>query len=163
MTSKLSSLDCRLLRKLSRHFMFSAQLRTGSIYSGSLTDFTKRASTRIPEVSIFGKFWRRRATYHQGRLDIIPSTLFQQDHRRSARSFTHAGSQPSLASTILLLLDKSVTSDGVLRTRISTFWERCLPQAVSRNSCVKFSPSTWGKAIQSLRCATSSANDPNEP
>ncbi len=100
MTSMPSSPDFRLPQNMTPHIMFSAQLSTGSIYSGSVTDSSRRASTRIPEVSLFGIFWGTRATCHHGRLDIIPSTLLQQDFRRSARSFLHTGSHPSLVSTL---------------------------------------------------------------
>ena len=82
----------------------------GSTHSSSLTHSLKRVSTRNPEMTLFGTWSFFGNPY---------LLLAQQDLRRSARSSTQAGSQPSLAST-LLLFGNSVAPDDVLRTGIRT-------------------------------------------
>ncbi len=91
MTGLFSSPDFRLPRDAVCEKRLSDPLGAGSIHSSSPTDSLKRVSTSIPEMSTAGT-WSFFGNPHL--------LLAQQDFGRSARSFIHAGSQPSLALTL---------------------------------------------------------------
>ena len=124
-TSRLSSPAFRLPRNAVSQERSSDYCHILSTGSSSGTGSLRRVSTRIPEISVLTTFWGRHATRHQKSLDVsslacchtVSSSsrdctvegelgreicVVQKDPRRSARSFVNAGSQPSLASTLLL-------------------------------------------------------------